>query len=199
MKQLAVVLALIALAVPALADINPIYRNPQPPQDIDRAVEPQPDGPQRSILPGYPDPSSSLPVGVVPGELQIDYAPVIDPLPGRPSYGEPVKNDGGSLDLPSRSELVGVSGERFGNGLVPIRPPSLFRNEISIQFAPELGPLSGNVRLIGMDGRVAAEERFSSASGVVLSDIGSLPSGSYVVSVDCGPGKQFLGRSLKLD
>jgi hypothetical protein len=195
-KLLLSLITILALAVPAVADIDPIFRNPQPPQFLDQIRETQPDGPQRSILPGYPEPSVSDPVEGPP-YLQPDFAPVPVKVPGRPSYEDPLKLDHTRpkpwvKDLPD-----GIAGNQF-NERIRIDPPPIFRNQFDIQFGPEFGRLSGSVKLIGTDGRLAAEQRFSNATGVTLA-AGSLPAGSYIVVVYCGPGNQFLGRSLKLD
>ncbi|MBM3314753.1 hypothetical protein FJY71_02770 [candidate division WOR-3 bacterium] len=229
MKQFISLIALFAIASPALADVRPEYRLPRPSHDIVLMTGGQSDLPQHDE-PGYEDPpqfdewSDRDPFGQeprveprgpndrnriprnrgvgfeVPNDRPRPEQPWIElPIPA-PGYEDPSQFDQSRRVRPIDDPPVGISGQLVGER-IPIVLPPIFRDRIDVRFGPGYGRLSRSVKVYSMNGRLVLNEPLSGADGVSLSGarVSSLAAGSYVVEVDCGPGLVMQGKAVKVD
>ncbi len=195
MKKLIGLFTLLLLLTPALAEINPEYRQPQPPMYLDLVPPMVPPvrigqpllvdeaSEERLILPVLPSlPELPLPVPIVP--------PRVD-LPGSP----------GMLDGSGRLEepVAGINGNREDQPRIPVVPP-IFRSSLVVSFSQGYAGQPINVRLYDLHGRLRLSQEFSAGSQLRLEGplLSSLPAGGYVVVVDCGPGHRHAARSVKV-
>jgi hypothetical protein len=114
-----------------------------------------------------------------------------------PGYEDPVAFDQVSDNPPVGDWPLGIGGQPGGPWRIPVVPP-VFPDRIDVRFGPGFGRLHGQVRLHDMSGRVVLAESFSADGGLSVS-AGSLPAGSYLLELDCGPGFVMKGKAVKFD
>jgi hypothetical protein len=194
-------IALLLLAGAAIADIPPELKLPRPPQDLSGLpVQPGASEPADVLLDNPPgiDRPEPLPRWLRgPNDLPFPRRPGDVPVP-MPPYDDPLVIEQVSDNPPVGDWPLGIGGQPDGPGRIPIVLPPVFRDRIDVRFGPGFGRLYGQVRLYDMNGRIVLAQPFS-ADGSLSVKAGALPSGSYLLELDCGPGFVMRGKVVKFE
>lgn len=137
MKTLLSLLAVLALAVPALADLGPQYREFRPPQNLDNAMF----NPLDPIRRAYDPNASDLP------EVNPFEPPVEPPPPGNSDlpevFGDPGRRDRPSLPGSDMPEVFPGMDPGPNNGGAPSRPEPApnYNDPQALDESPNMNPV----------------------------------------------------------